>query len=344
MRLGIVARSDYTGLAVQTQALVRHLNPDKVLVPDMQHLNGNVTVIPDWFPNAVRWTTHNYPDLAMVKDDAVDDFLKDLDVVITCETPYSYYLFERAEELGVKSVLQFNYEFFDYMNHPELPKPTLFASPSMWHISDVKGKFSNTTFLPVPVDTDVFRFKHRTHLRKLLHTVGTGTGEDRNGTKVALSAMPFVKAPVTLTVRSQRNLAFPKTGKVVYVAKPTPRPEFLYMGDEDAYLMPRRFGGLCLPLNEAIACGMPVIVPDVSPQDSWVPQELRVGGGVATPLQTRNVIDCYEFDPQPFADKVDELHDSPELFSALSAWAGEYAQSISWNTLKSEYNNILRNL
>ena len=41
MRLGIIARSDNTGLGNQTRELVKMLNPDKILLIDSEHFNGN---------------------------------------------------------------------------------------------------------------------------------------------------------------------------------------------------------------------------------------------------------------------------------------------------------------
>ena len=41
MRLGIIARSDNTGLGNQTMELVKMLNPDKILLINSQFFNNN---------------------------------------------------------------------------------------------------------------------------------------------------------------------------------------------------------------------------------------------------------------------------------------------------------------
>ena len=45
MTLGIIARSDNTGLGNQTRELVKMLNPDKILLIDSKHFNGNKPTI-----------------------------------------------------------------------------------------------------------------------------------------------------------------------------------------------------------------------------------------------------------------------------------------------------------
>ena len=48
MRLGIIARSDNTGLGNQTMELVKMLNPDKILLINSQFFNNNKQH-PEWY-------------------------------------------------------------------------------------------------------------------------------------------------------------------------------------------------------------------------------------------------------------------------------------------------------
>ena len=48
MRLGIIARSDNTGLGNQTMELVKMLNPDKILLINSQFFNNNQQH-PGWY-------------------------------------------------------------------------------------------------------------------------------------------------------------------------------------------------------------------------------------------------------------------------------------------------------
>jgi hypothetical protein len=48
MRLGIIARSDNTGLGNQTRELVKMLNPHKILLIDSRSFNSNKQH-PEWY-------------------------------------------------------------------------------------------------------------------------------------------------------------------------------------------------------------------------------------------------------------------------------------------------------
>ena len=53
----------------------------------------------------------------------------------------------------------------------------------------------------------------------------------------------------------------------------------LYAGF-NALIMPRRYGGLCLPMNEALTSGLPVIMSNTSPNDAVLPGDWLVHGAI----------------------------------------------------------------
>ena len=83
MRLGIIARSDNTGLGNQTIELVKMLNPDKILLINSQFFNNNKQH-PEWYKgyNVIQTVK------GMPKTSEIIAFLEGLDVVISCETFY----------------------------------------------------------------------------------------------------------------------------------------------------------------------------------------------------------------------------------------------------------------
>ena len=335
MRIGLIARADKTGLGIQTYEFYRHMKPDKVLVVDLSHCSGQSPNM-SMYPGGQVWHDKRYPGTEIFHDPVVDEFLKDLDVVFTCETPYSYYLYVKAAELGVKTVQQFNYEFLDFLIEQNLPFPDLLASPSTWHLEDLQARFGNRVqHLPVPVNREVLPFRHRTKLNKLLHTAGTPAVEDRNGTYLAAEAMRYIKSPVTLDIRTQKGLDIQQPN--VHVNYLKEENYYDLYGDQDAYIMPRKFGGLCLPINEAISSGMVMISSAVAPQTDWLPAECLVGGHVSKQIMTKTMIDIFETDARSLANKIDELYEDEALFSDLSLRMNELAEAISWQNMRQVY-------
>jgi glycosyltransferase involved in cell wall biosynthesis len=62
----------------------------------------------------------------------------------------------------------------------------------------------------------------------------------------------------------------------------------------DALILPRRYGGLCLPMNEALLSGLPVIMPDCSPNNDVLPERWLVPGTVKGQFMTRTMIDLFQ--------------------------------------------------
>ena len=66
MRLGIIARSDNTGLGNQTRELVNMLNPSKILLIDSTPFNKNKQH-PEWYQGYDVLTTNGFPTLMQMK-------------------------------------------------------------------------------------------------------------------------------------------------------------------------------------------------------------------------------------------------------------------------------------
>jgi glycosyltransferase involved in cell wall biosynthesis len=345
MRIGLIARADKTGLGVQTWSFWRNMDIHKMLIVDLSE-HSRQQPITDQYDGATFniWSRTGYPSTVSSKSSVVEEFLKDLDVVFTCETPYNYWLFERAKELGVKTVLQFNYEFLDYMNNTGLPEPDLFLAPSKWHLDDVKRRLPNRNieFLPVPVDRTLLPFKKRHRLKSIFHSVGTSAMLDRNGTDIVLDALQYLKSPIQVRITSQVNRNWDDP-RVSIINRKFDNFWELY-GNEDLFVMPRKFGGLCLPMNEAISVGMPIVSSACSPQTDWIPSDLLIPAFAVDNVMTRAPIDVYECSPVDLAAKLDELYENPDMVSEYSEWADWYAESISWTSLKPQYVSILNNI
>jgi len=274
MKIGIIARSDLTGLGNQTRELVNLLNPDKILLINSQPFNGNAQH-PEWYEKFnVCATTNGFPT-----DQEVDYFLDGLDAVLTCEIPYNWRVFTEARKRGIRTALQYNYEFLDYLNNPSLPLPDVLISPSVWHLGEIQSMFEGrceVAYIPPPID--VYKFGEnqvdnymRRGKRRYLHVVGKRAVHDRNGTDVLLKSLKFLKrTDIEIVVKAQQKLPnelLRLSKYAVDVDTSNPENEADLYKNFDALILPRKFGGLCLPMNEALASGLPVIMTDVEPND-----------------------------------------------------------------------------
>lgn len=344
MRVGLIARADRTGLAVQTWCFWRNMHPAATLVVDLAHCSGQSPELDRYAsdPNVTVWRAAVYPSVEAKPDPVLENFLDQVDVVFTCETPYNLWLFKRAREKGVRTVLQPNYEFLEYLLYRDLPEPDVFGLPSRWHEQEIRMRLPGRDIrhLPVPVDRTLLPYRHRSELRTLLHTAGTPAMEDRNGTLLLMEAMQHVRAPVELTIRTQKHLPQPASRNVRVDTRSSQNFWDLY-GDEDLYVIPRKFGGLCLPMQEALSVGMPVLSTNVSPQDEFIPTDLLVDAPPVREVMTRAPIWVHEANPHAVAARIDWLYDNPDRFSELSEWADLWAVGHDWEALRPAYEEVL---
>ena len=138
-------------------------------------------------------------------------------------------------------------------------------------------------YLPPPIDPNEFKearevnFK-RKGTKRFLHMVGTLASKDRNGTLDLLQSLKYTKADFELVIHSQQELPreyMVDDRRVKYSMRNVENTSDLYK-DFDALILPRRYAGLCLPTNEALISGLPVIMTDTSPNNEWLPKEWLV--------------------------------------------------------------------
>lgn len=342
-RLGLIGFDTNTGLGVQTQMYANYLKPDKVLIADLTDIylasGKDLQRYPERFSAFHVRATDGFPTVA-----DFDWLLNDIDVVMCAETPLNYDLFTMAHLAGVKSILVPNFEFLDMLREPDLPRPDLLLLPSLWHLKEIKELGVPWLYLPVPIDYRHFKFKQRESARKFLHVAGHKTYMDRNGTDVVLEAMQYVKSNIQLIIRTQQDigswLGYTHDRRITIMPMEVENYYELY-DDEDVLLLPRHYGGLSLQLNEALATGMPVIMPNVSPQNGFLPKDMLIPASGYTPIETRSTIEWWAVKPKDLAEKIDWLVTNPSMTAWLSAQAGEVANSIAWDRLLPEYRKVI---
>jgi glycosyltransferase involved in cell wall biosynthesis len=333
MKWGLLAYSTNTGLGNQTYNLYKFLQPNKVMLVDLSSLNGVKT-------HHERYDNYQLVNGIPNKND-INIFLEGLDLIFVCETPLNYYLFERARELGVKIILQPNWEFYDYNNQPNLPKPDLLAIPSLWHFEGYQG---DRLYLPVPIDTEKLERNEVTKFRRFLHPSNRPAIHDRNGTIATIEA--FLKTPMkdaTLTISTQDKRQAEelrekyRDSRIIIDDTNYEKYEDVYK-NQDCVILPRKYGGLCLPLNESLACGLPVIMTDIEPNNLLLPELWLVHSDKVDEFMTRSMIDIYEPRQMILVNRLLDFYLADEETVKLwSDTAYDIAQSISWENMKDKY-------
>lgn len=352
-RIGFLARADNTGLGAQTWEFYRHMQPAKTLIINSSNFqSGSSNILgnkqyPDRYGPEAKWTERGYPIT-----EEIEEFLQDIDLVFTCETPYNPYLWERAKQLGVKTVQQYNYEFLDYLgeNAKDWTIPDLFASPSTWHHDDLP--FKNKVVLPVPVDRDRLEFTIRYDATQFLHIAGNPVVHDRNGTETVLQAVKYIKHPgFRLYVRTQKpeyieawhKMLEPDETRVNFIDEPVENYWDNY-NYGNILLMPRRFGGLCLPVQEALSCGIPSIMTNLQPNNDWLPQEWLLPARKLGEFKPRTVVEVFSAHPVELARMIDSIMNSLTWLEANNLVADSIAKELDWNIWVDKYNELFTKL
>lgn len=313
VKIGIVVFANYSGLGNQTRRLVHMIKPDRILVINSESFSKNKTQNYQWYEGFSGYLVQGFPT-----NNEIRVFLRGLTDVIVCENPLNFALFSMARNSGVRTYCQSNYEFCDNLCNPSLPLPDYFLMPSYWKNEEMRHRFPNRVkYLPPPIDPNEFtesreaNFNRSPERIKLLHIIGTLAAKDRNGTLDLLRALQFTRKDFQLTIKSQHELPkeyIVKDHRVSYSITNEPNTALLYK-DFDALILPRRYGGLALTCNEALMSGLPVIMPDISPNNQLLPAEWLVKAFKTDVLQTRDLIDVFAVKPRDLAEKIDWLLD-----------------------------------
>jgi hypothetical protein len=345
MRLGIIARSDNTGLGNQTKELVDMLKPTKILLIDSTPFNKN-NQHPEWYKDYDCIRSTGFPTLQQIKL-----FLKEVDVVISCETFYDQNFVRYARKYGVKTILQYNYELFGNLAAPNLALPDVLLSPSVWHIEHIKKLFGNQSkviHLPPPTNPLTFSGAKEINLSKdhnrILHIAGKKAAKDRNGTNTVLEMLKYSKADYELVIRSQSEIEtnIKDSRLTIEIGNPDNR-EDMYSGF-DAMVLPRRYAGLCLPMNEALVSALPVFMTDVSPNDYTLPKEWLIKSSSLGTFRTKVRIELFEANPKELALSVDNyINDKNKNIQKEKAFDLGIS-NFSPSMLIDQYNNIISHI
>lgn len=324
--LGLVVFSNNSGLGNQSRRLAQFMKPEQVLLIDSTSFSKNTEQHPEWYDGFTGYISKGFPNKK-----TVDTFLRGLTHLYIIENPLNWYMLDLAKHWNIKTYIASNYEFCDNLNQSQLPLPDKFLMPSYWMVEDMKNRFGDdrVEYLPPPLFLQDFVKAREYNLdrkrkRRFLHVIGTLAAEDRNGTKLLLEALKYTDADFELVIKSQHDLPadyFTQDRRVKYMIGNEPEVENIYY-DFDGMIIPRRFGGLCLPMCEALACALPVIMPDISPNNQVLPKEWLVSADQVGKIRTRTEIPLFNANVLQLAQKITDfvnLSDNKLLDMKLSA-------------------------
>lgn len=349
MRIGTIVFGTDTGLGNQTKAFYDHMAPYKSLLVDLKKFNG-MEVHSDWYTTGNVRRTAGIP----LRDD-FEWLIDGVDILFFCEAPLNYQIYDMASRRGVPSVQQYNYEFLDFLNDDTLTRPTIFAAPSVWRQHEVESKFGKESvrLLRVPVDLSKLHFRpNAEEVPTVVHIVGRAATHDRNGTLDYLDSIKYLPTNFRHIIYAQNTTPTANrkiqeyTGHYQYNVElrgnVTSYAELYSEGD--VLVLPRRYGGLCLPMQEALSAGMPVIMTDISPNNEVLPKEWLVPATVQGAFTGRSPIEVYEVKPEELAAKIRSVIQEKDSLISHKSLARELARGISWDVRKNEYLSLFHEL
>lgn len=268
MALGVLARCDTGGLAALTREVHRHLQPARTLIVDVPDAKRG-DCVPDEYLHGETYTTEFRGAFA---EDAIDwATAAGIDTLWSAETFYDERLVRRAHQAGIRTVVYAMPELAPWYVDDRAIMPRLVTTPTWWRIDQMP----NAQVVPFPVARDRLPYARQTGTGTLhlFHPVGTPF-YDRNGTQILLDALPFITGDVQLTIHTPRPIDVPKCNILVTVVQADSGvdggiglPDYWdgYPPDIDLLVMPRRYGGLSLPVQECASLGVPALMLQTDP-------------------------------------------------------------------------------
>lgn len=327
--IGLIGRMEDRGLGIQTSEFHRHMQPRTLLLDLGEPLDNN-TNHPEWYPGVTPTKFRG-----MMPRRRVEQFLDGLTALYTAETVYQGSIPHLCRKMGVELVVHVNPEF-----HRDDNEATQWWNPSSWRMEHLPP---GTTHVPFPVATDRWPNPAEPTRRpcRWLHVAGRQALADRNGTDALLAAIPYLTEPCTITIASQTTRTFPHDlNPLVTVRTVGPTDDYwdLYNG-HDALVMPRRFGGLCLPVQEAMGAGLAVLASDLSPNQDWPVSVCRTLPGHLEQMPAGR-IEVAQIDALHLAEMMDVYAD-PDLRADRQEVSRTWARRHSWDVWADRYRELM---
>jgi hypothetical protein len=330
MTWGLIVRAESDrGLGVLTRLMHEHLVPDKTLVIRIDHEYAQEI---EAFPGAtvIDWAGGDLPEAE------VRAWLDGLDSVVSAETFYDWNVINWARDMRVRTILYVMPELLKRELGNELPMPDQFWYPSSWRLSECPAG----DLLPVPLEARRFvDFPDPTGPVKFIHVAGKPALGDRNGTQIVSEAVRRVRTPIQFTTYGQ---SLPRPQRLphwhAWLNGPANKWEMYEQGH--VFVLPRRYGGLSLPVTEALACGLAVVMPNISPNEDWpiVPLTAQLGRRYDMPP---GKITTFDVQPDELTRTLNVLKNPSIAYEWMTA-SRIYANTHTWEQRKHLFMEALQ--
>lgn len=339
MIVGMIVRAEDRGLGHLTWEAARAIKPAAIVAIDMgEWARGFPPHAERYPPELTTWATFDghAPRGEHLDVMAVADAFTDCDVVWSAETFYDWRLVRELHRRRIRTVIH---------TMPEFHREECNAVPNVWLPTPwLAERHPGAPVVPIGVALDRFE-----HVRpadpfedgplRVLHVAGHRAAMDRNGTQTVVESTAHMQQQVHVTIRTQdAEVASPSPGPHV-----TTDVQRLTGGDYwDAYdghhvlLLPRRYGGLSLPAQEALGAGLGVVMPACEPNEWW--PTVRVHAHRSTALQApAGEIRTYGCDARDVAQAIDFLASHRDDLANAQRLGRAWAEAMAWDNVVDEW-------
>ncbi len=325
-RLGIIGFAANSGLGTLTREFFDNLKPDKVLLVPMRYQE-----FPERFPGARRGVTR----------ENLEWLLDGIDVLLTFETPVEWDVYAMARKRGVKTVLMPMYECMP-ATLPALPDVVL--CPSTLDLEIFRRELRDrcaVKYLPVPVNRKRVAYRRRRKALVFEHHAGHGGLLGRNGTSELLAAIPMLKSDAKVLIYTQKKIDYEHPKAEIRVGNF--EDYWSIWGEGDVFVFPHKFDGLSLPIQEALASGMPVLGSAIRPFSGWLPNEWMIPVDEHTQMRVfQRLVEVAIVKPDAIAASIDAMYGRD--ITSDSDEANRLAGALDWDKLRSAYTQFFNSL